>query len=142
MAGVPRALAVTQCGGEANFQAALAAGDLTEIAGDDGRNYFAWKEVRTGTRHGVRKAMRITRSKEVDDEAFEKFSKLLDGFGWSLPVKTVAAAAALPPGAPLPDVAWEKVEVALAGTAKACFIGQHRNFSAHKQLQSEAEHLI
>ena len=117
--GVPRMLAVTQCGGEANFQTALASGDLEEVQGEDGRVFFAWKEVRTGTRHGTRKSMSINRGRQIGDEDFKKFSALLDGYGWSLPPKAVSAAAALPPGAPLPEVVWEKVDLALSGVAKA-----------------------
>lgn len=114
--GVPRAIAVAQCGGEQQFVEALRAGDVEELEAD-GRKFYAWREIATGTRYGAKQSTKVSKSMGIDGESYDKICEKIGALGWSLGVTKKQFEQAAITG-DVPAVVYEKIAAALIGTEK------------------------
>ena len=114
--GFPRAIVVAQCGGEQQFIEALRVGDVEEIDAD-GRKFYAWREIATGTRYGAKHSTKVSKSMVIDGESYDKLSEAIAALGWSLGVSKKQFEQAAVTGE-VPQVVYEKIAAALMGTEK------------------------
>lgn len=82
---VPRALAVSQCGGEEGFQKALAAGDVEEVTEGD-KKFYAWRELKVSTTHGYTEETTLKGKKSIGHEEALAVLDILRCVKWELQV--------------------------------------------------------
>ncbi len=115
---VPRTLAIAAAGGLAQFNEALAVGDMVETTDESGAKFYGWREMRAGTKQGCKEAQILKANKAISQEAYAEVSKMLDSLEWNFHVsaKQLKIANATET---LPEEAKEKITEALVALRKA-----------------------
>ena len=106
---------VQQCGGEAQFKQAVEIGEVEQIESEDGRIFYAYRELKAGTKRATKATVAVSRAAAVDKEGYEKLSQALDSLGWSFQLTKKQEAIAAETGE-VPAIAYQKMTDALAGT--------------------------
>ncbi len=83
--GVPKALAIAQCGDLSSFQEAVREGDLEEIV-DNGQKFYVWRELVIGSKYGTRTEHSISSKKKIDSKTYHLISASLDKLEWNFAV--------------------------------------------------------
>ena len=88
--GVIKEVAMTQCGGEANLNAAVARGDVIK-GSHQGRTMFFFPSTKVGQTEKFGRTSECSRGKETTTQAMELMNNMVDKLGWSIGVSDKAS---------------------------------------------------
>ena len=119
--GVPKAIMIAKLGGGATGQAALdaalEAGEVHGVVGDNGQTFYMWQEYEITKKSGTRHSVSTSRSMALDHATLEGIAAILDGVQWGFNV--VKAVEQEKSTGQIPDIVWDKLKHALTGMDKA-----------------------
>ena len=121
--------------GQAALDAALEAGEVHGVVGDNGQTFYMWQEYEITKKSGTRHSVSTSRSMALDHATLEGIAAILDGVQWGFNV--VKAVEQEKSTGQIPDIVWDKLKHALTGMDKAVWCSLKKNGKTSEHTPSE-----